>query len=216
LKPGLEHELQDDLESFFWVLLWVSLRYTRHNLPPEDLNDLLSAFDQVFWESNRGGTRKRNILLARQIPNDVKFKNGALDKLFDRFNDLFAVRYKEPPSPPELDAYHILKAAFAPDHPVIRTNRVQLYTQHMDHLRTSLFMLDTLRNATQNRTSWPRDDKATRQVFGSTLVTDKKRKSDQDKIDSCRVSQSKKFKANNGCIREEDSDNNDGDDQPPL
>jgi hypothetical protein len=195
------------LESFFWVLLWVSLRYTRHNQPPENLNDLLSAFDQVFWESNRGGMRKQDMLLARRIPNRVKFGHEALDKLFNVFNELFAVRYKAPPSPLELDTYNAVIAAFGPDHPVIQFQPIHLYTQHIDRLRTSRFVLATLRNATQSRTSWPRGDKATRQALSSTLVTDKKRKRDPDKICSCPVSQSKKFKVKNGSVSEEqDSD----------
>ena len=66
LKTHVTHDVRHDLESFFWLLLWVVLRYTATTcLPPNDLyvsvfgaqTDRMSAYskagflaDEMDWE----------------------------------------------------------------------------------------------------------------------------------------------------------------------
>ncbi len=44
-SPDTRHEVEHDLESFFWVLLWVVLRHTKHKYPQggEEYTTLLGA-----------------------------------------------------------------------------------------------------------------------------------------------------------------------------
>ncbi|KAF9514248.1 hypothetical protein BS47DRAFT_1343410, partial [Hydnum rufescens UP504] len=55
ISPSLPHELADDRESAFWVLLWVSLRYTNYNLSPDELARRLKMISSV---PSRFATRK--------------------------------------------------------------------------------------------------------------------------------------------------------------
>ncbi len=55
-RDSIIHDIHHDLESAYWVLLWLILRYTKHTLGQEvckDVfvfgNDLLAASAKVFW-----------------------------------------------------------------------------------------------------------------------------------------------------------------------
>ena len=186
-QPGAEHQLQDDLESFFWVLLWVSLRYTAHNQDPERLGSLLSSFDQVFWGSNQGGEHKQNILMARHIPERVVFSAGdGLNTIFSKFNDLLTIRYEKGMDKANLVVYERLKKIFLPSDDAIRLHPVHIYNQRVERLRTSEFALGILREATKDRSLWSRNDKAAIQMFSVKNVTTKKRDTDLSRLESCR------------------------------
>jgi len=194
-QPGAEHLLQDDLESFFWVLLWVSLRYTAHNQPPEKLGDLLSAFDQVYRQSNEGGEHKHSMLSSRRIPKQIVFSAGKdLNDILGEFSDLFNTRYLDKPTPQALKRYNHLVQAVGPKHDSLQDNHVHSYIERTGRLQTSAYVLERLRNATDNRTHWPRNDKAAVQIFQLQPVTSKKRETDTAKLESACHPQPKKFK----------------------
>src|SRR5712672_543198 len=44
-KPAAEHTLLDDRESCFWVLLWITLNYSKTKLSKDDLKQMQKAFD---------------------------------------------------------------------------------------------------------------------------------------------------------------------------
>src|SRR5215472_7734105 len=105
--PGAPHGLEDDLESFFWVLLWVSLRYTSSNQQPNELSKLLDLFDEVVWKKpETGGRSKVTTLRSRLIPSSVQFKNPNLDTIFKELNDVFAARYLDEPDPQIMGAFN--------------------------------------------------------------------------------------------------------------
>jgi hypothetical protein len=178
-------------------LLWVSLLYTRSNQRPSELDELMTAFDQVLPGSQQGGTRKRDMLLARRIPDLVKFLNQDINKIFTELNDMFAVRYKPAPTDGELRAYELLRnltelntdselRAYeslrnllpdSPNDPSIQSQPAHSYSQSTQRLRTSRFVLQTLRDIVRDRSSWPEADRAQPQPFTT------KRKNDQDKSD---------------------------------
>jgi hypothetical protein len=194
-EPGLEHQLADDLESFFWVLLWVSLRYTSHNLSPELLSECLAAFDQVFLTESSGGLSKSEMLVARRIPDHVKFLSKALNPIFKELSDMFAIRYKPTPTTAENDVYEFMKDLIPDSDGRFQGLYAHLWAQHMKHIKTSHFMLQVLREPLGDRASWRLSDKAKLQSFCSPLSTEKKRRGDQDGIQTNRVSQPKKFKS---------------------
>jgi hypothetical protein len=193
-QPGAEHHLQDDLESFFWVLLWVCLRYTSHNQDPERLGSLLSSFDQIFWGSNQGGEHKQNILMARHIPERVVFSAGnCLNTIFSQFNDLLTIRYEKCMDGANLALYERLKKIFPPSDDAIQLHPMHIYNERMERLQTSEFALGILREATKDPSCWPRDDRSAIQTFSIKNVSTKKRDTDIARLESCR--QPKKSKS---------------------
>jgi hypothetical protein len=170
------------------------LRYTAHDQPTEELGDLLSAFDQVYQESNRGGQHKRAMLSLRRA-NQITFAAGnQLHLILQEFSDLFNARYLEGPSSPDIAAYSILQQQFPTDHLVLQRNHVHIHNQRKEQLQTSEFVLDLLRAATRDRSLWPRNDNSAIQSFNRKPLTLKKRQSDIAKLESARHSQPKKFK----------------------
>jgi hypothetical protein len=194
-EPGVEHLLQDDLESFFWVLLWVSLRYTRHNQPPEELADLLSAFDQVYEDSNRGGQHKLAMLVMRRASQITFAASDHLNLVLQALSDLFNTRYRPEPTPFEMGLYEQLISLVGADHGLVKSHAVYLYHEQKERLQSSTFILNLLKQETSDRSLWPRNDKNTIQLFYKQPLTAKKRQSDIAKLESACHSQPKKFKS---------------------
>lgn len=64
-EPGKDHELQDDFQSFFWVLLWACIRYLPSSIPDADIaGTLFEIFDRYTRSSHgtTGGVKKRTII----------------------------------------------------------------------------------------------------------------------------------------------------------
>jgi hypothetical protein len=196
-----EHTLQDDMESFFWVLLYASLRYSPSNQESEDLANLLSTFDQVYWMSNKGGVLKGDMLIAQQVPKTVKFSgHEELDKILAELNSLFATRYEEPPSEAALEACRSL-LEMGISRSVIETLPAYIYEWVQECLKAPLFMLGILREKTKARVSWPPNDAASEQVFSNSLGTDKKCEHDQAMLEGrVDLGHSKRVKLNNGSV----------------
>ena len=56
--PSKVHSIQDDMESFFWVILFVGLRYLRHNHPANQLTeDVAQIFEEFHPKSGTGAYR---------------------------------------------------------------------------------------------------------------------------------------------------------------
>jgi len=55
--PRKSHEVQDDLESFFYVVLFNALRYTRHNLTASDPGSFMRKMQWLFEDRVEGDGR---------------------------------------------------------------------------------------------------------------------------------------------------------------
>ncbi|KAF8889853.1 hypothetical protein BD779DRAFT_1519293 [Infundibulicybe gibba] len=89
---------EDDLESFLYVMIWVALRYTDHDLSMLILTDKLTyIFEQRL--SVTSGIGKTKILGGRNITKEVKFKNKGMVEILAALSKLFAVRYGELTAP---------------------------------------------------------------------------------------------------------------------
>ena len=86
-SPDGRHEADHDLESFFWVLLWVVLRHTRHTFsaPDEHLRytALFGADPATIDVDAEFGTRKRDNLLG--FINVIALNNRPLSVLLRDF-----------------------------------------------------------------------------------------------------------------------------------
>jgi hypothetical protein len=104
LESNKLHQLQDDLESMLWVLLWMCLKFVNHNLSPPVLQRFLDIFDETKPSRNgTGGTSKRSSLLGSEFQGEVKFTSPPLNTLFERLLPVFASRYARRPLDDDLD-----------------------------------------------------------------------------------------------------------------
>lgn len=68
--PAKECELEDDLESFFHVMLYIAMRYLKHNFPEKILTTFMDKyFDEVIYDEDAatGGETKRLAMRFGQI-----------------------------------------------------------------------------------------------------------------------------------------------------
>ena len=88
---------EDDLESFWHVLLWVAFRHCDHQLDPIDLVEGLdSLFDHKFIGDNgqlRGGQLKRSFLTSPAYITDMELGSKILDKILVSTAELLGSRY---------------------------------------------------------------------------------------------------------------------------
>jgi hypothetical protein len=157
LDPEHIHDLEDDLESFFWVILWVLLRYTKNNLRPQFLGAILNAFDEAFpGERVVGGQQKRDLLFGVRLRNELRFAGRpVLDHLISRLTDFFVRRYIPEAKP---DLYDKVRMAHNPaEHPL---PGVDPLSPPIDPIQSSILMINLLRESMSNHASWPVSDPA--------------------------------------------------------
>ena len=98
---GPPHNREDDLESFYYVVNWMALRYTSHSL---DSPTLTSELQRIFDYSYRlpggtaaGGGAKCDALLSGGTNRQAKFQSLPIAKLLEAIRKLVAVRYSDKP-----------------------------------------------------------------------------------------------------------------------
>ncbi len=86
------HEIHDDLESCFWVLLYAALHHFRHQPVPFDM----SIFEEIWDRKDRDGTihffgggRKRAALALRYVTK-LEFDCGPLNQAIHHISSTFA------------------------------------------------------------------------------------------------------------------------------
>lgn len=83
LRTHVAHNVRHDLESFFWLLLWVVLRYTRTTSWPE-----YRLYGEVFGaHTERESAANKALFLDEEINWEVK-DNKPLTTLVSKFKDL--------------------------------------------------------------------------------------------------------------------------------
>ncbi|KAF9520319.1 hypothetical protein BS47DRAFT_1335924 [Hydnum rufescens UP504] len=172
LNTSRRHELADDRESALWVLLWVLLRYSRHNLSASELSDLLLIFDESRWldETVRGGKGKRDFLVSDIPSNTVQFVDRpVLNPLIRHLSETFAVRYQLEPSAEDIEAYNevlpLIETHRSPGNRLLETLVVHRRKKAMSALSKSRWLVDALREAT-SKDGWPSEDRAVAQTIG--------------------------------------------------
>jgi len=89
----------DDLESFWHVLLWVALRRCDHKLPSSNIvASLRNLFDDMYADETgqkKGGGNKRSLLTSQSLFVDMKLGNRLLHRIFVATATILAARYPE-------------------------------------------------------------------------------------------------------------------------
>src|ERR1700738_2877404 len=150
-NPNAQHTLADDLDSFLHVLSWVARRYMPHALDSAELSKLMQdLFDDAYEGldgSVRGGRAKKDAILADTVPRRSGFHNPMIASLLKKLTRTIAVRYEDPPTEEDSDGPASYKEA------------LKKYTRRRAQIEPSDWMLDIFREAVENRSAWPADDK---------------------------------------------------------
>jgi hypothetical protein len=155
------HELADDRESAYWVLIWVLLRYTQHNLSPDKLAERMSTFDETLWMDGTasGGNLKVVALLYKSEQVEFADRPG-LRELINNLADIFFVRYRGKPSEKAFKSKKLLSATFL-------SEADSNYEMDVASLKSDpQWLVRTLRDATSNG-DWPTNDGPVKQEVGS-------------------------------------------------
>ncbi|ESK91050.1 other 1 protein kinase, partial [Moniliophthora roreri MCA 2997] len=122
LGKSSHHTRADDLESFFYVLCWVTLKLGPHRLPKAATAKLIQRwFDYAIAVDGviTGGENKWTGLKSRQMRDDAKLLPGPLKDLIVDFEDLVAVRCEMPPSDEDRVQYARALKMFPPNDPFV-------------------------------------------------------------------------------------------------
>jgi hypothetical protein len=169
-KEPLIHTLADDLESFLHVLSWVALRYMPHGLGPGRLTSILhSIFDRGQDGRFNGGIDKEAHIASGTVPWSG-FHNDFIVSLLSVLTETVAARYEGAPTEQKQFLRRPWQKSTEPDD---ATRQAKLAL-----LETSDFMLGTFREVTQDRDTWPADDKSVTNELLATPISGRKRKSD--------------------------------------
>jgi hypothetical protein len=95
------HNREDDLESFYYVLNWMALRYSSHSLNSQRLtSELQRIFDYSYRSQSgtaAGGQAKLAEVLSGASNKLATFKNRPLAKLLEAIRKVIAIRYQDEP-----------------------------------------------------------------------------------------------------------------------
>ncbi|KAA1477023.1 hypothetical protein DENSPDRAFT_854072 [Dentipellis sp. KUC8613] len=98
------HDARDDIESVFWVLLWMALKYGRHSIHADDLQEYLQdIFDQASYrrEGYYKGGRAKKALLREAFDEyfSVNFTPPSLHHVLMLMHHGVGIRYNSPERP---------------------------------------------------------------------------------------------------------------------
>jgi hypothetical protein len=148
--------VEHDLESFFWVILWIVMTRVPTNWTDEArsilINDTMSP--KVYYHT--GGLGKKNWLVATSLK---KFKTPTSPSLGEFVKVLLksvSARYREPPSPTtEVDDPFLLHGQPKPNPSTEQVQEVQVGSKF---LKSHWTLLEQFESALNHE--WPPDDEA--------------------------------------------------------
>lgn len=149
------HVRADDMESVFWVLLWLALKFGQHNIEPKKLSGKLAdIFDKmnVAEDGEFGGDYKEFVLekgVGRYL--EVEFSPPVLQEVLEEMCACFTVRTELPP--PELGA----KPKYRRDPRQLVAYEVLLdwYNRSVDQLKNAAYIREKIENALAREAEWP-------------------------------------------------------------
>jgi hypothetical protein len=204
MSPTSVHQVEDDRESAFHVLLWVAMRYSRSHVLDQtsssanpsssstqdtlqtDMRALIRQFDEAYIDDRgtvKGGKLKRDLFTSTDV-SKLKF-NGRpqLDALLVELAKAFAVRYGPPPQAADWEALEVQEELLAenPYSSKLKLARDQATAYKYQKLKDQLekeqhWLVNTIRKHL-NTGIWP-EDKAELQKIPQN--TSSKRKAEED------------------------------------
>jgi len=181
------HGYRDDLESTIYILLWVTLMYSRSSDTPKVAMFMDSVLDPRVPVRIREATSiyspKAEFLKGREFLKQVTFPGRPLlHELLTNLAKLFAVRYEELPVGDVERAKEMLKAherqKDQESYKMLMTMPILEYYNQMKDLNDHDCTIKYFNNALAHRSKWPLEDCAEKQdihkkaaVFIRTRIT---------------------------------------------
>lgn len=163
-SSGIKQTFIHDLESFFWVLLWIALNYAKTTWTIEKRSSFLATtFSPDVYllpgGGATGGDSKKKIMKDRNAltKTDSNFDipdNTPLRSLLRKLHQLLRVRHDPPPMPEEFDTEY--------DGQLLDL-QVKVYERGLALLNDHQAMLSQFRTILGPQNRWPADDKASLQ-----------------------------------------------------
>ena len=148
------HTFIDDLESTFYVIVWLLVMYSPSSMSPGDRTSFIkSVLDPEQFEGT-GGSAKADFLQARTALHELTFADRpTLQPLLIDLATLFSVRYEKEPTKDEQD----LLAAFTG----LQQHRELLvawsYSDRSSKLESHRHIIKLLAGYTEDTNGWPSD-----------------------------------------------------------
>jgi hypothetical protein len=117
-RESAAHTPADDWESFFHVLRWVVLRFTKHGLDSAQLmHELRNTYDDSYVDGGEiyGGENKEKSIKSWFISSRARILPGPLLDLLKDLVDICAVRYEDPPPREDHQEYELFLQDVARD-----------------------------------------------------------------------------------------------------
>lgn len=155
------HTFVDDLESFLYVILWVSLMYSAHSIPSPDLTAFMQRVLDPDQYEGTGGHGKADFLQARTFLRSEPFPDRPLlHQLITELAILFAVRYEPIPTQKDMKiaASYAAYAEYDPTHFVAGR-----YNSRISQLESHQHVIELFRTALEDAAKWPSSDCAVQQ-----------------------------------------------------
>ena len=193
------HTPADDWESFFHVLSWVVLRFTKHGLSSAQLTkELENTYDDSYMDGGKvyGGGNKERCIISRFMASRAQIPPGPLLDLLGDLVDVCAVRYEDPPSTEDEEEYKRFLQHVTQDsslEPFAANLVFKRYQDRKENLN-ALWMLGRFREAV-NSQSWDMGPEGQRiehpltRVDGVVITTKRRSEYETDML-----RQSKRFK----------------------
>jgi hypothetical protein len=169
-QPSVAHTFVHDLESAFWVLLWVTLSYTSTSWGTEERSSFLKETMSPRVYNDSGGSNKAYFMQSDSAI--LKFSvcnNPVLTTLLISMKMTLAVRYQEPPSnaPSVLDPLAVMAeteglgattSQMDSQHSDLE-QRIQRFNNLVECLRNHKVIIGLMRKALE-LPGWPNNDAA--------------------------------------------------------
>jgi hypothetical protein len=150
------HTFVDDLESIFYVILWLVLIYSPSSMDPPDLTTFVqTVLDPAQYEGT-GGSCKADFLMGHSALQHLKFDGQpSLQPLLMDLAILFAVRYEPEPSADQKQVLIDFKESLSVLHYLYAWH----YNTRLDFLKSHTRVIELLTRHIQTG-QWPRNDSA--------------------------------------------------------
>lgn len=170
------HTFIDDLESIFYVVLWLSLLYSVHSMSSGEVTAFVRMVLDPEDYGDTGGTGKINFLLSRSDLRSLHFQGRPLLQPFLMdLATLFSVRYEPEPTAREKGLALLLTGnEFAEQLPYNK------YQQRMSQLRSHAYVIQMFDEVVKNQAQWPEDPAEQHANLLPRPHEDKKRKTKTD------------------------------------
>jgi hypothetical protein len=162
--PHTIHNFVHDLESFFWVLLWIVLTQVETTWTDEDRSSYIKGTMSPKIYSNSGGRVKIRFLTSQDELDSRRFQipgNKHLPNLLRGLRRLVAIRHILPPAPSTNESpYDPATIAGVTDVSDTKLSMEKvLYNRDMAFLDNHSMMISQFKRAVDAR-DWPTDDGA--------------------------------------------------------